>query len=330
LDPIHHHDPRTDLIRDWVDWRPPKGADLPTAAIAARSTGEEEEEAKKMKKEAKELLGSHMQDEPADIRRGENNQNQQTGYAGQAVSIAQAAAAAVAATAVNITSAVAAFMVYKTSVVGTAAAVSFAEAEAEAKAEAAAVTAGTVTEIQRQSEVDAEPATAMSASQLRARDVDALSMSQLRAFITSSGHPKGFAGLLKKSELRQRAREALELSHGPQSEVDTEAATASTVISESTTGAGKHTSSVHRVPGQVDECPAAAKPAGGYSRSCTKCTFYRNNCLLLCLQCKGTAANAKQRMGVTKLDIRECGAYEVDNKRGKLKCHTKPPRKPTT
>jgi hypothetical protein len=48
-------------------------------------------------------------------------------------------------------------------------------------------------------------------------DVDTMSVSQLRVLITSSGHPKGFADCLEKSELRQRASEALELSHGPAS-----------------------------------------------------------------------------------------------------------------
>jgi hypothetical protein len=43
-----------------------------------------------------------------------------------------------------------------------------------------------------------------------------MSVSQLRALITSSGHPKGFADCLEKSELRQRGREALTLSQGTQ------------------------------------------------------------------------------------------------------------------
>jgi hypothetical protein len=41
-----------------------------------------------------------------------------------------------------------------------------------------------------------------------------MSVSQLRALITSSGHPKGYADCSEKSELQQRAREALELTDG--------------------------------------------------------------------------------------------------------------------
>jgi hypothetical protein len=42
-------------------------------------------------------------------------------------------------------------------------------------------------------------------------DVDNMGVSQLRALITSSGHPNGFSDCIEKSELRERAREALQL-----------------------------------------------------------------------------------------------------------------------
>jgi hypothetical protein len=48
--------------------------------------------------------------------------------------------------------------------------------------------------------------------ELRDADVDTMSVAQLRALITSSGHPKGFADCIEKSELRQRAKEALKNS----------------------------------------------------------------------------------------------------------------------
>jgi hypothetical protein len=64
---------------------------------------------------------------------------------------------------------------------------------------------------------------------------------------------------------------------------------------------------------------AEAYAGGGFANSCEGCEYYKSTCRLTCKKCKHPTRN---RMGLTTVIITTCSSFLVDNKLGRLSCHT--------